>query len=115
MEIPDLPGALSDLTRLVGDLNSNIIDIVHQRAFGGSSVRSTLVELALQGMVYVYVENLPPDFKQIQGDSGDSPYVQFDGTLLVMTFVTEHKWMQEQQEQQFLLQRQREQDEEEGA
>jgi threonine dehydratase len=48
VEIPDMPGALSELTRLVGELNSNIIDIVHQRAFGGSSVRSTLVELSLQ-------------------------------------------------------------------
>ena len=43
-----MPGALAELTRVVGELDSNIIDIVHQRAFGGSSVRATLVELCLQ-------------------------------------------------------------------
>ena len=48
VEIQDLPGALSDLTRIVGELDSNIMDIVHQRAFGGSSVRATVVDLVLQ-------------------------------------------------------------------
>ena len=48
VEIPDVPGALADLTDLLGKLDSNIVDIVHQRAFGGSSVRATLVELVLQ-------------------------------------------------------------------
>ena len=48
LEVPDVPGALAELTRVVGELDSNIIDIVHQRAFGGSSVRATLVELCLQ-------------------------------------------------------------------
>jgi len=48
VEIPDVPGALAELTRLLGEFDSNIIDIVHQRTFGGSSVRATLVELALQ-------------------------------------------------------------------
>jgi len=48
LEVPDVPGALAELTRVVGELDSNIIDIVHQRTFGGSSVRATLVELCLQ-------------------------------------------------------------------
>jgi threonine dehydratase len=48
VEIPDLPGALSELTQRVGELDSNIMDIVHQRTFAGSSVRSTVVELSLQ-------------------------------------------------------------------
>ena len=48
VEIPDVPGALSQLTQALGELDSNIVDIVHQRAFGGSSVRATLVELSLQ-------------------------------------------------------------------
>ena len=48
VEIPDLPGALGDLTQRVGALDSNIVDIVHQRAFGASSVRATVVELELQ-------------------------------------------------------------------
>lgn len=48
VEISDVPGALSDLTEIIGELDSNIIDIQHQRAFGASSVRATMVELVLQ-------------------------------------------------------------------
>ena len=48
VEIPDTPGALAALTHLLGELDSNIVDIQHQRAFGGSSVRATVVELVLQ-------------------------------------------------------------------
>ena len=48
VEIPDQPGALGELTRRLGELDSNIVDIVHQRAFGVSTVRATVVELLLQ-------------------------------------------------------------------
>jgi threonine dehydratase len=48
VEIPDVPGALADVTRVLAELDSNIMEIEHQRAFAGSSVRSTLVELVLQ-------------------------------------------------------------------
>jgi len=48
VEIPDVPGALADLTRELGELDSNIVDIAHQRAFGTSSVKATQVELVLQ-------------------------------------------------------------------
>ncbi len=48
VEIPDMPGALAALTQVLGELDSNIMDISHQRTFGGSSVRTTLVNLVLQ-------------------------------------------------------------------
>lgn len=48
VEIRDVPGALSELTQVLGELDSNIVDIAHQRAFGSSSVRSTIVDLVLQ-------------------------------------------------------------------
>lgn len=48
VEIPDVPGALGELTRLLGEFDSNIIDIAQERTFGGSSVRATLVRLSLQ-------------------------------------------------------------------
>jgi threonine dehydratase len=48
VEIDDVPGALGRLTNLLGELDSNIVDIVHQRAFGGSSVRAAIVDLVLQ-------------------------------------------------------------------
>jgi threonine dehydratase len=48
VEIPDVPGALGELTQVLGELHSNIVDIVHQRAFGASSVKTIQVELVLQ-------------------------------------------------------------------
>lgn len=48
VEIPDVPGGLAELTGILAELDSNIVDIVHQRAFGGSSVRATIVEAVLQ-------------------------------------------------------------------
>jgi threonine dehydratase len=48
VEIPDMPGALGELTRLLGEFDSNIIDILQERTFGGSSVRATVVDLSLQ-------------------------------------------------------------------
>lgn len=48
VEIPDLPGALGAICRLIGELDSNIVDLDHQRAFAGSSVRATGVEFLLQ-------------------------------------------------------------------
>jgi threonine dehydratase len=48
VEIPDVPGALGELTRVLGELDSNIVDLVHQRVFGASSVKATQVELVLQ-------------------------------------------------------------------
>lgn len=48
IELPDMPGALAALTQVLGELDSNIMDISHQRTFGGSSVRTTLVDLVLQ-------------------------------------------------------------------
>ena len=48
VEVPDLPGSLAGITRILSERDSNIVDIVHQRAFGVSTVRTTLVELILQ-------------------------------------------------------------------
>ena len=47
--IPDRPGALGRLSNLVGDLNANIIQIVHDRAFThATSLGETDVELTLE-------------------------------------------------------------------
>jgi len=46
--IPDVPGALSDITELLGDNNANIIEVSHQRAFTNLSLRSAEVEFVIQ-------------------------------------------------------------------
>ena len=48
VEIPDLPGALAEICGLIGSLDSNIVDLQHQRAFATSSVRATEVTFLLQ-------------------------------------------------------------------
>lgn len=77
VEIPDLPGALSELTQRVGELDSNIMDIVHQRTFGGSSVRSTVVELSLQMRGEEQIEQVVAGLRatgyEIELLSGESP------------------------------------------
>ena len=48
VEVPDVPGALGKVTQIIGALHSNIMEIGHQRAFGGSSARSAIVDMVLQ-------------------------------------------------------------------
>ncbi len=48
VEIPDLPGALGELTQLLGNADCNIVELGHQRAFAASSVRATQIEVSVQ-------------------------------------------------------------------
>ncbi len=47
VEIPDIPGALADVTGLLGDENANIVEVSHQRAFKNLSLRSAEVEFII--------------------------------------------------------------------
>ncbi|MFC2991316.1 threonine ammonia-lyase [Halomonas tibetensis] len=46
--IPDIPGALAELTRLLADQRANVIQIAHQRTFTDLSLRATEVEATLE-------------------------------------------------------------------
>jgi threonine dehydratase len=48
VEVPDIPGALGQVTQLIGELDSNIMEISHQRTFGASSARAAIVDMVLQ-------------------------------------------------------------------
>lgn len=48
VEVPDIPGALGQVTQLIGELDSNIVELTHQRAFQASSARAAVVEMVLQ-------------------------------------------------------------------
>ncbi|MCE2437685.1 MAG: threonine ammonia-lyase, partial [Pseudomonadales bacterium] len=45
--IPDVPGALSGISRRLGELDSNIVEIDHRRIFGGSYLGSLNIEFVL--------------------------------------------------------------------
>ena len=46
--IPDVPGALAELTRLLAEQCANVIQIAHQRTFTDISLRATEVEATLE-------------------------------------------------------------------
>lgn len=48
VEVPDVPGSMAALTRRLSDLDSNIVDIVHQRSFDASSAKATVIQFVLQ-------------------------------------------------------------------
>ena len=53
----------------------------------GGAISIYISKAALTAMVWVYLSNLPPEFKQVQETGfSDSPYVQFDTTMLIITF-----------------------------
>ncbi len=58
VEIPDIPGALADVTRLIGDKDANIVEVRHQRAFTNLSLRSAEVEFVLQTRGRDHVQKL---------------------------------------------------------
>lgn len=45
--LPDRPGALAEVTRLLADADANVVEVSHQRSFGGVPLREAEVELTL--------------------------------------------------------------------
>jgi len=46
--VTDAPGTLSRVTGIVGDRRGNIVEVLHQRLFSDLSVKSTVLELAVE-------------------------------------------------------------------
>ena len=54
----------------------------------GGLLSIPIAKTALTGMFWVYLNNLPAEFKQVQSiDTADSRYIQFDTQLLVYAFL----------------------------
>ncbi len=63
-----------------------VIEVVMLGVLGGL-LSIFVAKVALKGMFWVYLNNLPAEFKQVQSvDSADSGYIQFDTQLLVYAF-----------------------------
>jgi hypothetical protein len=56
--IPDIPGALSHVTQILGDLNANIMEIRHQRTFSRLSLKLAEVEIVIQALGSRHVEEI---------------------------------------------------------
>lgn len=48
LEIPDHPGALAEVTQILGDAGANIVEVSHQRAFGQHALKAAEVELVVE-------------------------------------------------------------------
>jgi threonine dehydratase len=46
--VPDVSGALAQLTRVVADTRANVLELNHDRAFSGAELGETLIELVLE-------------------------------------------------------------------
>lgn len=64
VEVPDVPGSMAALTRLLSDLDSNIVDIVHQRSFDASSAKATVIQFVLQMRGEEQVEEVVASLRQ---------------------------------------------------
>lgn len=58
VSVPDVPGALSEITNLLGKSNANIIEIQHQRAFTNLSLRLVEVEFVLQALGNSHIKEI---------------------------------------------------------
>jgi threonine dehydratase len=56
--VPDRPGALAEVTRLVAENGANVIEIAHERSFGRVPVREAQVELVLATRGPAQIEEL---------------------------------------------------------
>lgn len=64
-----------------------VIEVVLLGLIGGL-LSIVVAKVALKGMFWVYLNNLPAYLKQVQSvESGDSGYIQFDAQLLMYAFV----------------------------
>jgi threonine dehydratase len=48
VSVTDVPGTLSTVAAIVGELRGNIVEVAHQRLFSDLSVKSTMLELAVE-------------------------------------------------------------------
>jgi threonine dehydratase len=48
VEVPDVPGSLATITRVLGDVGANIVEILHQRMFVDLSAKSAQVEVTVE-------------------------------------------------------------------
>ena len=64
--IPDVPGALSEVTKLLGSNNANIVDIHHQRAFTSLSLRLAEVQFVVQTQGREHVKQIEAILKDAQ-------------------------------------------------
>lgn len=58
MEIPDRPGVLADIARVIGEAGGNIIEVSHQRLFAAPSVQAAELEVMIEARDPLHAEQI---------------------------------------------------------
>ena len=82
VELPDVPGALGQLSTVVGDAGANIVEILHQRVFVDVSAKSASIEVTIETIDHAHVRRVvrsledagyPVRLDTFNGGSPDTP------------------------------------------
>jgi len=58
LTVPDVSGALAQLTRIVAETRANILELNHDRAFSGAELGETLIELVLETHGFEHIDSV---------------------------------------------------------
>jgi threonine dehydratase len=58
IELPDIPGALGEVTTLLGRAGANIVEVLHQRMFVDVSAKSAHVEVTIEALDHHHVDRV---------------------------------------------------------
>ncbi|MFC1672788.1 threonine ammonia-lyase [Pseudomonadota bacterium] len=58
INIPDIPGVLAIISKIIGDSGSNIIEVHHQRLFSDVALKQTQIDVAVETIDRKHVQNL---------------------------------------------------------
>ena len=58
INIPDMPGVLAIISKIIGDSGSNIIEVHHQQLFSDVGLKQTQIDVAVEAIDRKHVQNL---------------------------------------------------------
>jgi threonine dehydratase len=64
IELPDVPGALGEVTTLLGKAGANIVEVIHQRMFVDVSAKSAHVEVTIESLDHHHVETVVDSLRE---------------------------------------------------
>jgi len=58
INIPDMPGVLATISKIIGDSGANIIEVHHQRLFSDVALKQTQIDVAVETLDNKHVQNI---------------------------------------------------------
>jgi threonine dehydratase len=77
VELPDVPGALAQVTTIVGEAGANIVEVLHQRVFVDVSAKAASIELTVETIDHPHLHRVVAALEAagypVRLDSANSP------------------------------------------